>query len=139
MIRIGVLDLSGISESCLTMLSETLAKSLDIENKKNKIANAQSIFARILLTKVYKTFKNSPIPKIIRDEKGKPRFLYDGVRVKNTAEIEPFETSEERIFFNISHDKNMVAVAVSDTQDVGIDIQSKKENMRSRKRIEKTL
>ena len=80
------------------------------------------------------------MPKIIKDEKGKPCFLYVGERVKNKAENEPKETLKKgKIFFNISHDDGMVAVAVSDTQEVGIDLQSKEENMRSRKRIEEML
>ena len=140
MIRIGILDLSGCSERELVSASQRLEKTLDIEKKNNQKANAQSIFARLLLTKVYKTFKNEALPEIKNAEKGKPYFLYGGGRVKNEDDGKLGEAADNgRIYFNISHDKNIVAVAVSDAQELGIDIQSKKEKMRSRQRIEKTL
>lgn len=140
MIRIGILDISQYSDGELISLSEKLSKAFGTEKKKNKKANAQSIFARLLLTEVYKTFENSPMPKITKDEKGKPCFLSAGGRVENNTENEPKETLKTgKIFFNISHDDGMVAVSVSDTSEVGIDLQSKKENMHSQERIEKML
>ena len=125
MIRIGILDLSEHSDEKIISLAERLGDMLDIEKKNNPKANAQSIFARLLLTEVYKNIVEKPLPRIIKSEKGKPYFL--------------FKDKNADLFFSISHDGNMVAVAISDAGEVGIDLQSIGENMRSRERIERTL
>lgn len=140
MVRIGILDISGCSEAELSLVSRHLSKTLDIENKRNPKANAQSIFARLLLTEVYKRFLDSSLPEIIRNEKGKPRFSYGGGRVKSCSENNPdIRYEEKEIFFNITHDEGIIAVAVCDTSDVGIDVQSMRADMHSREKIEKRL
>ena len=125
MIRIGILDLSEHSDEKIISLAERLGDMLDIEKKNNPKAHAQSIFARLLLTKVYGNIVKKPLPRIIKNEKGKPYFL--------------FKDKNDDLFFSISHDGSMVAAAISDAGEVGIDLQSIGENMRSRERIERTL
>lgn len=141
MIRLGILDISEHPESELYCLASRLSHSFGMREKKNKKANVQSIFARLLLTKLYKTYKNTSLPQIVNDGKGKPCFAYD-VRKngENCYKKSPLSRLEEKqILFNISHDENLIAVAVSDEGEVGIDIQSHPAVLREKARIEEAV
>ena len=101
MIKIGILDLSGIKYS------------LDRKEKQS----AQSKFARLLLKELYKDFSDKEMPEIKKGRLGKPYF--DGAYP----------------LFSITHEADLVAVIISDTSEVGIDIQSLPEHTASREKI----
>ena len=141
MIRIGILDISGEGEGffCEALKSSLFAVDTKIKNEKRR---AESILARLLLKEMYKEFSPLALPMISIGENGKPYFTYSGENFVENGE-EPHtrvENNEDaRIFFNISHDSSLIAVAMSDSAEVGIDIQSIGENMCSREKIEQRL
>lgn len=90
--------------------------------ERNKIKSVQSNFARLLLSKLFSDFSGGKsMPKIEKGIYGKPFF----------------ENSD--IFFNISHERNLVALIMSDEGEVGIDLQSLPENVVSREKISERL
>ena len=117
MIKIYLLDFSG-AEAAQNHLS---ALPDFVEKTKNKDLKRERAFSYMLLFYAYKMWKNSSdnpkndnncfqnsqynMPNIERDENGRPYFL------------------NENIDFNLSHDGNMAAVAISDEGAIGIDIQ----------------
>ena len=107
MIKVGILDASGASETpaALSLLSEKERERIGkIKNGKRR---SESFFSRLLLKKMYEETFGEEIPEIIYTSKGKPSF------------------KGKKISFSISHDDNLIAVAISDeTESIGIDIQS---------------
>ena len=81
-----------------------------IKNTKNPALRREREFSYMLLFYAYGNFvsDSGALPNIERDENGKPYF------------------SDGKIDFNISHDKDIAAVVISDEGSVGIDVQSRK-------------
>ena len=119
MISVGILDTGGLGHcpSLEFLLPEGERKRLE----KERIGKERSLsfFSRILLMKIYEEKMGKKIPEISYTEEGKPYFRNDVCS------------------FSVSHDKNLVVVALSDEGDVGIDVQSFDGNEAAIKRIEK--
>lgn len=85
-----------------------------IKNTKNPALRREREFSYMLLFYAYGDFvcdndAHVAFPSIERDENGKPYF------------------SDRKIDFNISHDKDIAAVVISDEGSVGIDVQAHEE------------
>jgi len=121
MIRVGILDLSGCEDL------DFLAAQRLPERIKNKIEKTQNPTEKILRTGAYlllyrmcgALFSSSEMPEIIYTPHGKPRFC-----------------DNNYCHFNISHDKDAVAVAIS-SREVGIDIERCEVSAESAERISK--
>lgn len=90
---------------------ETVFPSIDplperIENTKNEQLRRQRAAAHLLLIYAYRDFAGETLPEIVYDTYGRPSF--------NGADTD----------FNISHDRDMIALIISDSQRVGIDVQA---------------
>ncbi len=89
-----------------------------IDKAKNQDARLERQIAYSALYIALKAFFGVENPVIEREKDGKPRLV------------------SHKIFFNISHSDGLVAVSLSDTHDVGVDLQSEISAERE-KRLEK--
>lgn len=119
MISVGILDTKGLGHnpSLEFLLPKGERERLEKINKGK--ARSLSFFSRLLLMKLYREKTGKNMPEISYTEEGKPYFL-DNV-----------------CSFSISHDKNLVVVALSDDESVGVDLQSFCGSDDALKRIEK--
>lgn len=110
MIKIYLFDFNGAEadENCLSALPSY------IEKTKNPRLRAERIFSYMLLSYAYEKSFSKQMPGIERDGYGRPYFVGSGID------------------FNISHDGNFVALAISDEGRVGIDIQLCKSDVSER-------
>ncbi len=120
MILVGILDTTGAEFS--SALVDTLSfnereRVLKIRNEERR---KSSLFARLLLKKLYEELFSKKLPDVYYNEYGKP-FFKDGLCA-----------------FSISHDKNIVAVSITDEKEkIGVDIQSFSLSRDSSLKIEK--
>ena len=120
MILVGVIDINELEYnlSLSALLPDSERKKLD-ETKSLK-RKKEILYSRLLLSDIIKTFFENPMPRILYKREGKPIF------------------ENGNLVFSISHDKNLIAVAVSDESEaVGVDIQSFGYGEKTRERIEK--
>ena len=119
MISVGILDTKGLGHnpSLEFLLSKKERERLEKINMGK--ARSLSFFSRLLLMKLYEEKMGTSMPEISYTEEGKPHFL-DNV-----------------CSFSISHDKNLVVVALCDEGNVGVDVQSFCGSGEALKRIEK--
>lgn len=118
MITVGILDTKGIGH-CPSLEAFFSKKEKErLEKTRNEKVRSLSFFSRLLLTRMYEEKKCKKLPQISYTEEGKPYF-------------ENGECS-----FSISHDKDLVAVVLSE-EDVGIDIQSFSREKDVRENLEK--
>ena len=119
MISVGILDTKGY-EVCRNFESFLPPKECArLEKIKNKKACAQSFFSRLLLSKMYEDKFQESLPEISYTNSGKPYF------------------DKLSRYFSVSHDKDVVVVALSDEENLGIDVQSFDGSEYMMKRIEK--
>jgi phosphopantetheinyl transferase len=119
MISVGILDTKGLGHcpSFEFLLAEGERERLE----KMNIGKARSLsfFSRLLLMKLYREKIGKDMPEISYTEEGKPYFL-DNV-----------------CSFSVSHDKDLVVVALSDEGNISVDVQSFCGSEEALKRIEK--
>lgn len=109
MVKILVLDESKfeLSKTEFDGIIEQIPTSFLSKNTLHYTAkNSVYILGRLLLSRLASEFDNIDSLKISYNEHGKPYFI----------------NSQKPLYFNISHSKDMVICAVSDTE-IGIDIQ----------------
>ena len=118
MILLGLLDTQNLDSSLDFSLLISGEENERLKKIKNEKTRKQSKFSRLLLSYMYKRVFHEEMPEIFYGKEGKPYF-------KN-----------EKCAFSISHDENLVAVALTDEEDlIGIDLQSSMDDER-RKRVE---
>ena len=118
MILLGLLDTQNLDSSLDFSLLISGEENERFEKIKNEKTRKQSKFSRLLLSYMYKRVFHEEMPEIFYGKEGKPYF-------KN-----------EKCAFSISHDENLVAVALTDEEElIGIDLQSSMDDER-RKRVE---
>ena len=110
MIKIYLLDFSGAAADGVY---RTALPSY-IENTQNAVLKRERIFSFLLLSYAYEKSFPLPMPKIEKDEYGRPYF------------------PDSNIDFNISHDGKFIAVAITDVGRVGIDVQLYKDEISER-------
>ncbi len=115
MIKIYLLDFSGADSDIISRS----ALPLYLGKEKNEILKNERIITYSLLSYAFYENFSRPLPPIERDENGRPFF------------------PSENIDFNISHDKNLAALIISDEGKVGIDVQNTSSNV-SERLIKKT-
>ena len=125
MIYVGVLALSGIEE--IDDILEKLPENITERIKRVKFPGERALKtgAYLLLYTMYERFfGKGKMPEIIYTPQGKP--FFDGRSDVNKC-----------CHFNISHDKNTAAVAVSFDEEVGLDVQSTNQDQNLMERIER--
>ena len=119
MIKVYLLDFSGAqtAEKHLSLLPRFVI------NTKNPHLRRERIFSYMLLNYAYGDFFSDgmAMPSIERDENGRPYF------------------KDSDVDFNISHDINIAALAISDEGRVGIDVQGHSESVSKRLRDKVSL
>ncbi len=120
MILVGILDTTGLGH-CPSLDSYlSLNERERIEKIKNPDRKKASLLSRIFLNKLYTDSFDEKIPEMDYKDMGKPYF-------KNSS-----------VAFSISHDRDLIAVAISDECDsVGVDIQSVLGDSERASRLEK--
>ena len=119
MISVGILDTKGLGHcpSLEFLLAKGERERLEKMNKGK--ARSLSFFSRLLLVKIYEEKTKKKLPEISYTETGKPYFRDDVCS------------------FSVSHDRDIVVVALNDEGNIGVDVQSFDGSEAAMKRIEK--
>ena len=120
MILVGILDTAGVDISFLNNSDITENEKKRLLGIKNEFKRKESFATRLLLKKICEDFFGKAFGEIEYTQKGKAYFV-DG-----------------KLEFSISHDKSLVAVAVTDGgSPIGIDLQSSAIAPEMRERLKK--